>query len=59
MTIIYTSIAGLIISIINNNYSLQEISTFLFEGFSKADLPQNIAPLLNRGGINSMFLHLQ
>ena len=58
MTIIYTSIAGLIISIINNNYSLQEISSFLFGGFSKADLPQNIASLLNRGGINSMFFTL-
>ena len=58
MTIIYTSIVGLIISIINNNYSLQEISSFLFGGFSKADLPQSIASLLNRGGINSMFFTL-
>jgi len=58
MTIIYTSIVGLIISIINNNYSLQEISSFLFGGFLKADLPQNIASLLNRGGINSMFFTL-
>ncbi len=49
---------SLIISIINNNYSLQEISSFLFGGFSKADLPQNIALLLNRGGINSMFFTL-
>ena len=58
ITIIYTSIIGLIISIINNNYSIQEISSFLFGGFSKADLPQNIASLLNRGGINSMFFTL-
>ena len=58
MTIIYTSIVGLVISIINNNYSIQEISSFLFGGFLKADLPQNIASLLNRGGINSMFFTL-
>ena len=58
LTIIYTSVAGLLISLINNHYSLQEISGFLFAGFSKADLPQNIASLLNRGGINSMFFTL-
>ena len=43
LSIIYTSIVGLIISIINNHYTLQEISGFLFGGFSKADLSQNIA----------------
>jgi len=48
----------LIIFFVNNNYTLQEISGFLFGGFSKADLPQNIASLLNRGGINSMFFTL-
>ena len=37
---------------------MQEISSFLFGGFSKADLPENIASLLNRGGINSMFFTL-
>jgi len=58
LTIIFTSVAGLLISLINNHYSLQEISGFLFSGFSKADLPQNIASLLNRGGINSMFFTL-
>nr|WP_233486667.1 Na+/H+ antiporter NhaC family protein [Fusobacterium sp. oral taxon 370] len=58
LTIIYTSVAGLLISLINNHYSLQEISGFLFAGFSKADLPQNITSLLNRGGINSMFFTL-
>ena len=58
LSIIYTSIVGLIISIINNHYTLQEISGFLFGGFSKADLSQNIASLLNRGGISSMFFTL-
>ena len=58
LSIIYTSIVGLIISIINNNYTLQEISGFLFGGFSRVDLPQNIATLLNRGGISSMFFTL-
>ena len=53
-----TGIYATVISIINNNYSIQEISSFLFGGFSKADLPQNIASLLNRGGINSMFFTL-
>ena len=52
LSIIYTSIVGFIISIINNNYTLQGISEFLFGGFSKVDLPQNIASLLNRGGIS-------
>lgn len=58
LTIIFTSVLGLLISLINNHYSLQEISGFLFSGFSKADLPQNITSLLNRGGINSMFFTL-
>ena len=40
-----------IISIINNHYTLQEISGFLFGGFSKANLSQNIVSLLNRGGV--------
>lgn len=51
LSIIYTSIVGLIISIINNHYTLQEISGFLFGGFSKANLSQNIVSLLNRGGV--------
>ena len=58
LSIIYTSIVGLIISIVNNHYTIQEILSFLFGGFSKTDLPQNIASLLNRGGINSMFFTL-
>ena len=40
LSIIYTSIVGFIISIINNNYTLQGISEFLFGGFSKVDLKQ-------------------
>lgn len=58
LTIIYTSIVGLGIAFINNSYSLEEIAGFLFAGFSKADLPQTIASLLNRGGINGMFFTL-
>lgn len=58
LSIIYTSIFSLIISIINNHYNIEEIFNFLFTGFSKSDLAQNIASLLNRGGINSMFFTL-
>lgn len=55
VTIIFTSIASLAIAKIHTDYSLQEIGGFLFGGFSKAGLPENIASLISRGGINSMF----
>lgn len=54
-TIIYTSIVGLVISFTNSHYTFQELATFLFSGFNKSGLAENIASLLNRGGINSMF----
>ena len=54
-TIIYTSIVGLVISFTNSHYTFQELATFLFSGLNKSGLAENIASLLNRGGINSMF----
>src|SRR3712207_9483340 len=52
VTIIFTSIASLVIAEIHTNYSLQEIGAFLFAGFSKGGIPENIASLISRGGIN-------
>lgn len=58
VSIIFTSVASLGIAEIHTHYSLQEIGEFLFAGFSKADIPNSIASLVSRGGINSMFFTL-
>lgn len=58
VSIIFTSIASLIITESHTHYSLQELGGFLFSGFSKADIPASIASLVSRGGINSMFFTL-
>lgn len=58
VSIIFTSIASLGIALSHTHYSLQEIGSFLFAGFSKADVPASIASLVSRGGINSMFFTL-
>lgn len=55
MTIIYTSISGLIVAFINSTYSFSEIATYLFSGFNQEGISENISSLLNRGGISSMF----
>lgn len=54
-TIIYTSILGTLVSFFNSSYSFGEISKFLFYGYSKDGLSENITSLLSRGGVSSMF----
>ncbi|MBS9776200.1 MAG: Na+/H+ antiporter NhaC [Fusobacterium sp.] len=58
MSIIYTGIVSLVITTFHSNYTLGEIAGILFGGFSKAGIPENIASLISRGGINSMFFTL-
>lgn len=55
ITIICVSGLSLVISEIHTSYGLKEIGNILFAGFSKEGIPENIASLINRGGINSMF----
>ncbi|MDY6037563.1 MAG: Na+/H+ antiporter NhaC [Eubacterium sp.] len=55
ITIICVSGLSLVISEIHTSYGLTEIGNILFAGFSKEGIPENIASLINRGGINSMF----
>lgn len=55
MSIIYTGIVSLIITSLHSHYTLGEIASFLYGGFSKSGLPENIVSLISRGGINSMF----
>ena len=55
VSIILTSIASLLLAQIQTAYSFQEIGQILFAGFSKEGVPESIASLIQRGGIQSMF----
>lgn len=55
ISIIFVSIAGCIIAIFKHNFSFQELSSILFNGYKDTNLPSDLSNLLNRGGINSMF----
>ena len=52
---IIVSALSLGIAQFNTGYSLGEIANIFYNGFSKKGVPENIASLINRGGINSMF----
>lgn len=55
VSMIIVSALSLGIAQFNTGYSLGEIANIFYNGFSKKGVPENIASLINRGGINSMF----
>ena len=55
LTLIYTSLASLLISKLHSSYSMGQLSKFFFDGFSMDGLSQDIGSLVSRGGISSMF----
>lgn len=54
-TLIYTSLASLLISKLHSSYSMGQLAKFFFDGFSMDGLSQDIGSLVSRGGISSMF----
>lgn len=55
LTLIYTSLACLLISKLHSSYSMGQLAKFFFDGFSMDGLSQDIGSLVSRGGISSMF----
>ncbi len=55
LTLIYTSLACLLISKLHSSYSMSQLAKFFFDGFSMDGLSQDIGSLVSRGGISSMF----
>ena len=55
LTLIYTSLASLLISKLHSSYSMGQLAKFFFDGFSMDGLSQEIGSLVSRGGISSMF----
>ena len=55
LTLIYTSLASLLISRLHSSYSMGQLAKFFFDGFSMDGLSQDIGSLVSRGGISSMF----
>ena len=55
LTLIYTSLASLLISKLHSSYSMGQLAKFFFDGFSIDGLSQDIGSLVSRGGISSMF----
>ena len=55
LTLIYTSLASLLISKLHSSYSMGQRAKFFFDGFSMDGLSQDIGSLVSRGGISSMF----
>ena len=55
LTLIYTSLASLLISKLHSSYSMGQLAQFFFDGFSMDGLSQDIGSLVSRGGISSMF----
>lgn len=55
LTLIYTSLASLLISKLHSSYSMGQLAKFFFDGFSMDGLSQDIGTLVSRGGISSMF----
>nr|WP_314495224.1 Na+/H+ antiporter NhaC [uncultured Peptostreptococcus sp.] len=55
LTLIYTSLACLLISKLHSSYSMGQLTKFFFDGFSMDGLSQDIGSLVSRGGISSMF----
>lgn len=55
LTLIYTSLASLLISKLHSSYSMGQLAKFFFDDFSMDGLSQDIGSLVSRGGISSMF----
>lgn len=55
LTLIYTSLASLLISKLHSSYSMGQLAKFFFDGFSMDGLSQDIGSLVSRGGISGMF----
>jgi Na+/H+ antiporter nhaC len=55
LTLIYTSLASLLISKLHSSYSMGQLAKFFFDGFSMDGLSQDIGSLVSRGGISSIF----
>lgn len=55
LTLIYTSLASLLISKLHSSYSMGQLAKFFFDGFSMDGLSQDIGSPVSRGGISSMF----
>lgn len=55
VSIIVVSIVGCSIAIFEHNVELSNLAFILFDGFHAKNAPSDLAHLLNRGGINSMF----
>ena len=55
LTLIYTSLASLLISKLHSSYSMGQLAKFFLDGFSMDGLSQDIGSLVSRGGISSMF----
>lgn len=55
LTLIYTSLASLLISKLHSSYGMGQLAKFFFDGFSMDGLSQDIGSLVSRGGISSMF----
>lgn len=55
LTLIYTSLASLLISKLHSSYSMGQLAKFFFDGFSMDGLSQDIGSLVSRGDISSMF----
>ena len=55
LTLIYTSLASLLISKLHSSYSMGQLAKFFFDGFYMDGLSQDIGSLVSRGGISSMF----
>ena len=55
LTLIYTSLASLLISKLHSSYSMGQLAKFFFDGVSMDGLSQDIGSLVSRGGISSMF----
>jgi len=55
LTLIYTSLASLLISKLHSSYNMGQLAKFFFDGFSMDGLSQDIGSLVSRGGISSMF----
>ena len=55
VSMIITTIISTLLSFISNSYSLTDLSTYFYSGFSMSNLPDSVVSLISRGGLSSMF----
>ncbi|MDY5730594.1 MAG: Na+/H+ antiporter NhaC [Eubacteriales bacterium] len=55
VSMLFTSIVSVGLAFIHSTYGVAELCGFFFGGFSMPNLPDSVASLIARGGINSMF----